>query len=193
MTLRIPKTPSYRLHKPSGQAVVRLEGRDYYLGKYGTEASQEAYKKANRRRLTTPRLSPASPTEVKIGLPLSIDEFMLAYWDRHVATYYVKNGRPTSEQDNIRQALRFLRRLYGGTQVKKFSPLALKAVRHSMIEAGRSRKLINKDINRIKRTNPINGVEERGGGVKERRKGEDLAYPAQRVIHASRSLSLRFR
>ena len=24
--------PSYRLHKPSGQAVVTLNGRDHYLG-----------------------------------------------------------------------------------------------------------------------------------------------------------------
>ena len=26
------RTPSYRLHKPSGQAVVTLDGRDHYLG-----------------------------------------------------------------------------------------------------------------------------------------------------------------
>jgi hypothetical protein len=29
------RTPSYRHHKPSGQAVVTLEGRDIYLGRYG--------------------------------------------------------------------------------------------------------------------------------------------------------------
>jgi hypothetical protein len=27
----------------------------------------------------------------------------------HAQAYYVKDGRPTSEQDNIRQALRFVR------------------------------------------------------------------------------------
>ena len=26
------RTPSYRLHKPSGQAVVTLDGHDVYLG-----------------------------------------------------------------------------------------------------------------------------------------------------------------
>jgi hypothetical protein len=41
----------------------------------------------------------------------------------------VKDGRPTSEQDNIRQALRFVRPLYGSIAAKDFSPLALKAVR----------------------------------------------------------------
>ncbi len=28
------RIPSYRHHKPSGQAVVALNGRDHYLGKY---------------------------------------------------------------------------------------------------------------------------------------------------------------
>ena len=33
------KPSSYRLHKPTGQAVVRIDGRDHYLGKHGTEVS----------------------------------------------------------------------------------------------------------------------------------------------------------
>ena len=33
-------TPSYRLHKPSGQAVVTLANRDYYLGRYETPESR---------------------------------------------------------------------------------------------------------------------------------------------------------
>ena len=32
--------PSYRLHKPSQQAVVRIEGKDLYLGRYGTRDSR---------------------------------------------------------------------------------------------------------------------------------------------------------
>lgn len=75
---------------------------------------------------------------------------MLGYWDRHVVVYYVKNGRLTSEQDNIRQALRFAKRLYGHATSGEFGSSALKAVRQAMIEAGRCRSLINKDLNRIK-------------------------------------------
>ncbi|GMU23121.1 MAG: hypothetical protein AMXMBFR13_32040 [Phycisphaerae bacterium] len=37
--------PSYRLHKPSGRAVVRLNERDYYLGPHGTEQSRAAYER----------------------------------------------------------------------------------------------------------------------------------------------------
>lgn len=37
------RTPSYRRHRASGQAVVTLHGRDHYLGKYGTAASHKRY------------------------------------------------------------------------------------------------------------------------------------------------------
>ena len=36
-------TPKYRRHKPTGQAVVRIDGRDYYLGEHGSPASKERY------------------------------------------------------------------------------------------------------------------------------------------------------
>ena len=80
---------------------------------------------------------------------LSINELILAYF-RHVQAYYVKDGQPTSEQDNIRQALRFIRQLYGTSPAMDFGPMALKNVRQAMIDAGRSRKLINKDVNRVR-------------------------------------------
>jgi len=35
--------PKYCRHKPSGRAYVRVGGKMYYLGKYGTEASKREY------------------------------------------------------------------------------------------------------------------------------------------------------
>ena len=35
--------PKYRKHKASGQAIVELHGRRYYLGTYGTQASKTEY------------------------------------------------------------------------------------------------------------------------------------------------------
>jgi hypothetical protein len=32
--------PKYRKHRASGQAVVTLNGHDYYLGPHGTKASK---------------------------------------------------------------------------------------------------------------------------------------------------------
>jgi hypothetical protein len=37
------RTPSYRLHKPTGQAVVTLNCQDRYLGRYGTPESRAEY------------------------------------------------------------------------------------------------------------------------------------------------------
>lgn len=149
MPTRLRKPPAYRLHKPSGQAVVRIEGRDNYLGKHGTEASQEAYRRLIADWATSPRTQAASSPSPG-GLDLTISELMVAYWDKHVTVYYSKNGRPTSEVDNVRQALRFLRRLFGSTRTREFGPQALKLVRQAMVEAGRRRTLINKDVNRVR-------------------------------------------
>ena len=41
------KLPSHCIHKASRQTVVRLDGREHYLGKYGSPESRSAY-----RRLT---------------------------------------------------------------------------------------------------------------------------------------------
>jgi hypothetical protein len=51
------RVPSYRRHKPTGQAVVTLGGRDVYLGKWNSKASRAEYDRligewlANGRRL----------------------------------------------------------------------------------------------------------------------------------------------
>lgn len=37
------RIPTYRLHRPSGQAVVILRGKDHYLGPYGSERSRGEY------------------------------------------------------------------------------------------------------------------------------------------------------
>src|SRR5438270_12142080 len=98
MTVRTPRTPSYRHHKPSGQAVVRLDGRDVYLGRHGTQESRAEYDRivaewlTNGRRLAAPDLT--------AGPDLTVNEMLLAYL-RHADGYYVKNGRPTKEPQDI--------------------------------------------------------------------------------------------
>ena len=43
MPAKTTKVPGYTRHKASGRAVVRLDGRDYYLGPYGSPESHERY------------------------------------------------------------------------------------------------------------------------------------------------------
>lgn len=37
------REPSYSLHRPTGQARVRIQGKDHYLGAYGSPESRERY------------------------------------------------------------------------------------------------------------------------------------------------------
>lgn len=144
------QTPKYRHYKPKNLGLVVIDGHAHYLGRYDSPESWEKYHRLLAERHAGPTTSspPASPGEPNPGS--LVDDLVMDYWDRRVVPYFVKDGRPTSERDNIRQALRFLRRLYGQTPARDFGPLALKAVRQAMIDAGRCRRLINKDIHRVR-------------------------------------------
>jgi hypothetical protein len=134
---RKPRIPSYRLDKPTGQAVVVLNGKSFYLGKFGSPTNEE-YERVIAEWLANHHICPAMGSRgdahpSSAVKSLTIEELIHAYW-QFVKTYYVKNGCPTSEQDTIRQALRFVRKLYHSTPAHEFGPLALKAVRQAMIQ-----------------------------------------------------------
>jgi integrase len=137
-------TPKYRKHRASGQAIVTINGRDYYLGPHDTAASKREYD-----RLIAEWLANGRQDQLKVA-GLTILELLAAYW-RFAETYYRKDGRPTSEVSSIRDSMRFLKKLYGQTPAVEFGPLRLKAVREEMIGRGWMRTSINRRIHRIKR------------------------------------------
>src|SRR4051812_13654080 len=101
------KIPSYRLHKPTGQAVVRIDGHDHYLGRHGTEASHQAY----RRTIAEWLALAAAPPATRPGQPhapgLSVNELILAFVGRFAERHYRHpDGTPTGELDNYRDSLR---------------------------------------------------------------------------------------
>jgi len=144
------RTPKYRQYKPKNLGLVVIDGHAHYLGRYDSPESWEKYHRLLAERHAGSPSNSHSSDPIRPDAGLLIDELLVDYWDRRVVAYYVKDGRPTSERDNIRQALRFLRRLYGHSPARDFGPLALKAVRQSMIQAGRCRRLINQDVHRIR-------------------------------------------
>ena len=146
MPVHAIKAPSYRLHRPSGQAVVTIDGRDLYLGRHDTPASRAEYDRLIAEWLAGGRRLPSSAA----GGDVTVNELMLAY-HRHAQSYYVKDGEPTSEVRNVGLALRPVRQLYGHTPAKAFGPLALKAVRQSMIGAGLCRNEVNKRVRHVAR------------------------------------------
>lgn len=80
-----PRVPSYRRHKPTGQAVVTLNGRDIYLGAWNTKQSRAEYDRLIGEWLAAGRCLPKPETD------LTIAELALRYL-RFADGYYVKNG-----------------------------------------------------------------------------------------------------
>ena len=137
-----PTPPSYRLHKPTGQGVVTLDGRDYYCGCHNTPDSRREYHRLIGQWSGNDGNMPAADAK--------ISELVLRFL-KHAKTYYVdRAGRPNGEYDNYLSVARPLRHLYGRTYVRDFGPVALKAVRNWMVAAGWARSSINRQISRVR-------------------------------------------
>ncbi len=154
MPPRRRRVPKYRHYRPKNLAVVRIEGRDHYLGRYDSAESWEKYHRLIAEQFRN-GWGPASPAWPQSALPpnqdgVSVNEMIMAYW-RFASQYYRKNDKPTGEIDNVRFALKPLKRLYGSTPAHTFGPDALETIREEMIDSGLSRTVINARISRIKR------------------------------------------
>ncbi len=130
-------TPQLRHHRPTGQAVVTLSGRDIYLGTWPPgkrnppTAVREEYDRRISEWLANGRRLPDGKGD---GTPLTVGELLvrfMAYCEQH---YRRPDGTATNEQSEFRMSGRPLNYLYGNLPAKEFSPLKLKAVRQIMID-----------------------------------------------------------
>jgi len=82
--------PKYRKKSVRGRTygVVTLDGKDHYVGDYGTETSKRDYDRLIAEWLANGRCLP-NKTEQAI----TITNLIVVYW-RHCKTHYVKNGQP---------------------------------------------------------------------------------------------------
>lgn len=69
--------PSYCLHSASGQAVVRFNGHDYYLGPHGSSASYDEYDRLVGEWMLKGRQAPSKVVRDPVG-EMSVSELMLA-------------------------------------------------------------------------------------------------------------------
>ena len=92
------RTPKYRHYRPKNLAVVRISGRDHYLGKYDSAESYERYDRLIAEWLVArhqPHTSHSSHSSSPPTSSISVNELIYTFW-QHVQQRYVKNGRPTS-------------------------------------------------------------------------------------------------
>jgi integrase len=163
--------PSYLLHKTSGQARVRINGRDHLLGPYGSEESRVKYGKLISQMAGGLLVDPlAAPTrsnrgtfhETNIEKPqvsstkrtknhdlqqedgLSVAELLLAF-KRHADSYY-----KTAERDAFNGAMRPVRELFAMLPAMDFSPLNLRVARQKFIDTGWCRGYCNKATNKVR-------------------------------------------
>lgn len=113
---------SYLLHKKSGQARVRIAGREFLLGPFGSEASRIRYGELVAKCASGVPIDPLAAssnrgmnrgTDATDPGP-SIAELIVAS-SNHVEQHCVKNGEPTSEQWLIRELLALTTAMLDGT------------------------------------------------------------------------------
>ncbi len=161
MPRKTGKVPSYCHHRASGQAVVRLDGVDHYLGTHGSPESHECYERAIAQ-WRTERQSQLATSSTTVQNPqahseLTVEQLIALYW-QFAKTYYIKQGKPTGELANVKHALRPCRRLYGSLPVPEFGPLALKTLRNQLIEDGICRRVVNARHRQDQTCFPLGGL-----------------------------------
>lgn len=133
------KIPKLCLHKASGRAYAKRNGKRVYFGKYGTDEAVEAY---NRFVADIVRGDEQPIEEILDRSELSVAELAAAYlqWSEG---YYVKNGKPTSQQGIVRMVIRSLLACHRTTDVKDFTPLVLRSIQTRLVNEGGTRVNIN--------------------------------------------------
>lgn len=138
-----PKNPLYRFHKARNCAVVRIDGRDFYLGPWQSPESLSEYQRlvSDWRR----RQYRDAQDEARLVRHLS-----LAYF-QHAQSYYRKGGKQTKTLFMVQSAMKQLNRLFADLPADQFGPKRLREVQSAMIQEGFCRRYINQLVGTIRR------------------------------------------
>jgi len=143
--------PTYRQHRQSGQAMVRLnlgngKTRDVLLGRHDSPESIQEYE-----RVVSEIRAGATAAAIVGEKDTTVAELLVLFFE-HAANHYRRaDGSHGSEIASFKQSARHLLRLYAHTPAAEIGPRALKAVRQAMIENRWCRRQINARIGRIRR------------------------------------------
>jgi hypothetical protein len=112
------RPPKYAFHKPTGQARVRIDGKDHYLGPYNSQRSIDEYN-ALIGELKAESLEPAVTNT-------TVSQLALAYV-RFVKLYHSRDGKPTAEVSAVKVAVRRFRKTYGELLTAQVRPKHVEA------------------------------------------------------------------
>ena len=108
--------PSYRLHKPSGQARTIIHGRHIYLGKYNSPESREKYARL-LAELSQPT-STADDSGAATSLML-VSELLVKYLE-YAEDYYTAEDKGNKEFPCVIGAVKPVNQLYANTLASDF-------------------------------------------------------------------------
>lgn len=143
-------TPSYLRHRTKARAVwTDANGVQRFRslpGEYNSQESKKAFARLQLELETEP-----SAVESPRGRPIYVADVLDKYLKHAKRHYCGADGRPTSEADHVRTVAASVNELYGDQLAANFGPLSLKAVRHSFVKAGWSRRTVNQQTERVRR------------------------------------------
>lgn len=123
---RKKKWPPTVFRHQSGQDRVRIDGKDFYLGKSGSDEARAAY----ARLIAEVAAGRPVISEAKAGPALSVRDVVAEWWGpAGPGAKYSERGR---EAVQFRRALQPLLRLYGPTRADAFKADQLEALRGAM-------------------------------------------------------------
>ena len=171
--------PKLQHHRATGQARVKIAGRDYYCGRCGSKESIAKYhrllaeyfngngaapvlegKQAGQEQAplegavqavaVSPQGVHVSTSKPDAGLRLCVCDIAARYL-LHAETYYRDiRGRKTSSYDGARMAVRALEPYFDVPAVE-FGPLRLQSMRALLVEQGRPRVTCNRVVKAVRR------------------------------------------
>jgi len=143
------RLPKLCRHKASGKAYVTdpyTRREHYFRASYGSPECRREYDEWVRQLLDRRRVvASGAPPGSSVTVGRLIVDFMA-----HARTYYVKDGKETSQVSTVQAALRPVNNLFGTLPADDFGPDQLKAARQWMIGAGWIRQSINSQVQRIR-------------------------------------------
>jgi hypothetical protein len=138
--------PSYRLHKPTGQAICSLRGKMFYLGRYKSKESRAKYNELIAEYLANSCKLPPTRSRNEI----TVEELTLRFLEWAEGYYRDSDGEPTENVDHCQRAVAPLIRHYGKNAVSEFGPISLKFIRDGLIAENLVRSTVNARINIIR-------------------------------------------
>ncbi|WP_413430906.1 tyrosine-type recombinase/integrase [Crateriforma spongiae] len=130
--------PGYRYHV-SGQAVVTLDGRNFYLGEHGSPQSWAKYYALLAEYNANGQRMPEQVETHKSDQPVTV-RCLTAEFREHAKVRYAKNAGELSRYGSLCSVLEDE---YGDDPVENFGPRKLAELRDLFVASGNCRKYVN--------------------------------------------------